>query len=177
MQSGNQTGWRLLGTQCFGRPPTVLDTPEPTVTPALVLTALRQIGLPAIEARTQPEGKTLVNFDTIFFAEPETFSRTITLLGQRVDIEAAPAQFTWIHGDGTSSSTETPGAPYPAKDVVHQYTDAHETVQTRVDVTYQARFSVNGGNWQAISEPVTISGPTDDLRISEATAVLSGQYD
>jgi len=118
-----------------------------------------------------------VNFDTIFFAEPETFSRTITLLGQRVDIEAAPAQFTWIHGDGTSSSTETPGAPYPAKDVVHQYTDAHETVQTRVDVTYQARFSVNGGNWQAISEPVTISGPTDELRISEATAVLSGQYD
>jgi hypothetical protein len=166
-----------LYTQCFGRPPTVLDTPEPTVTPALVLTALRQIGLPAVEARTQPEGKTLVNFDTIFFAEPETFSRTITLLGQRVDIEAAPAQFTWIHGDGTSSSTETPGAPYPAKDVVHQYTDAHETVQTRVDVTYQARFSVNGGNWQAISEPVTISGPTDDLRISEATAVLSGQYD
>ncbi len=176
---GLRTGatWEPLGTQCFGRPPTVLDTPEPTVTPALVLTALRRIGLPAIAARTQPEGKTLINFDTIFFAEPKTFSETITLLGQRVDVEAAPAQFTWIHGDGTFSSTETPGAPYPAKDVVHQYTDAHKTVQTRVDVTYQARFSVNGGNWQAISEPVTISGPTDDLRISEATAVLSGQYD
>ncbi len=169
--------WAPLGTQCFGRPPTVTDAPQPTVTPALVLTALRRLGLPAVEARTQPEGKTLVNFDTIVFAEPETFSRTISLLGQSVDIEAVPAQFTWSHGDGTTSVTETPGAPYPAKDVVHQYTDAHQTVQTRVDVTYRARFKVNGGDWQEIGETVTIPGPTGDLRISEATAVLSGQYD
>lgn len=169
--------WEPLGTECFGRPPTVADTPQPTVTPALVLTALRRLGLPAIKARTQPEGRTLVNFETIFYAEPEPFSRTITLLGQRVDIEAVPAQFTWQHGDGTSASTETPGAPYPDKDVIHEYTDAYETVQTRVDVTYRARFRVNSGAWQDIAETVTVTGPTSSLRISEATAVLSGQYD
>lgn len=168
--------WEPLGTQCFGRPPTVADTPQPTVTPALVLTALRRMGLPAVVAQTQPEGKTLVNFDTIFYAEPQRFITTVTLLGQRVDVEADPAQFTWQHGDGTSTSTQTPGAPYPAKDITHEYTDAHQTVEPRVDVTYVARFRVNGGAWQDISETITIPGPTSSLRISEATAVLSGQY-
>ncbi|QNN52284.1 hypothetical protein [Nocardioides mesophilus] len=169
--------WEAIGSQCFGRPPTLADTPKPTVTPALVLNALRRLGLPAIEAKTQPADKTLVNFETIFYAEPRSFSRTITLLGQRVDIEAEPTQYTWLHGDGTSTSTTTPGAPYPAKEVTHVYSDAYQTVQARVDVTYSARFRVNGGAWQDIAETVTIAGPPTPLRVSEATAVLSGQYE
>ena len=168
--------WDPLGTQCFGRPPTVADTPRPTVTPGLVLTALRRIGLPAIEAKTQPEDKTLVNFDTIFYAEPQTFRRTITLLGQSVEVEAQPSRYVWHHGDGTSAATTSPGAPYPSKDVVHQYRDAHRTVQARVDVVYSARFRVGGGAWQDIAETVTIAGPPTPLRISEATPVLSGSY-
>ena len=146
------------------------------MTPGRVLTALRQIGLPALEAKTQPTGKTLVNFETIFYAEPQPFARTITLLGQRVDVEANPSTYTWHHGDGTAASTQTPGARYPAKDVVHEYTDAHTTVSPRVDVTYTARFRVNAGAWQDIPETVTITGPGGSLRIAEATAVLSGSY-
>lgn len=169
-------GWEPLYTQCFGRPPTTADAPRPTVTPGRVLTALRQLGLPALEAKTQPAGKTLVNFETIFYAEPQPFARTITLLGQSVDVEATPATYLWHHGDGTTASTETPGARYPAKDVVHEYTDAHTTVSPSVDVTYTARFRVNGGAWQDIAETVTITGPGGSLRIAEATAVLSGSY-
>ncbi|HET9860985.1 MAG TPA: hypothetical protein VFQ19_14485, partial [Nocardioidaceae bacterium] len=120
--------------------------------------------------------KTLVNFATIFFAEPETFTRTLTLLGQQVDVEATPSQFTWHYGDGTSQTTTSPGAPYPSKEITYSYTDAHTTVTPSVDVTYTARFRVNSGGWQDISETVTIAGPAGNLRISEATAVLSGSY-
>jgi hypothetical protein len=147
------------------------------VTPGLVLTALRRIGLPAIEARTQPEDKTLVNFKTIFYAQPQAFARTITLLGQSVDVEARPTQYVWHHGDGTIARTATPGAPYPAKDVTYEYTDAHRTVQASVDVVYTARFRVGDGAWQDIAETVTIAGPPTPLRISEATPVLSGEYE
>jgi hypothetical protein len=168
--------WEYLLSQCFGRPPTAADTPQPQVTPGLVLNAIRRIGLPAVTAHTQPAGKTLVNFETIFYAQPETFTRTLTLLGQRVDVEATPSQYVWHHGDGTSAATTSPGAPYPAKDIVYEYTDAHITVQASVDVTYMARFRVSGGAWQAIPDTVTIAGPPTDLRISEATAVLSGDY-
>ncbi len=48
-------------------------------------------------------------------------------------------------------------------------------MQTSVDVTYTARFRVGNGAWQAIPETVTIAGPGGALRISEATAVLSGE--
>ena len=173
-----EQGWDAIGTQCFGRPPGPGETPRPPeIGPGDVLTALRRIGLPALEAKTQPADKTLVNFETIFYAEPQTFARTLTLLGQRVEVEATPTTYTWHHGDGTSTQTSTPGARYPAKEVVHEYTDAQVTVSPSVDVTYSARFRVNGGAWQEIPETVTISGPQGSLRIAEATAVLSGQYD
>ena len=38
------------------------------------------------------------------------------------------------------------------------------------------QFRANGGAWQDIPETVTISGPQGSLRIAEATAVLSGDY-
>ncbi|MGN6129660.1 MAG: hypothetical protein ACTHOK_04895 [Nocardioidaceae bacterium] len=147
------------------------------MTPALVLEALRRVGLPALETHTQPEDKTLINFDTIFYAEPQTFDRTLTLLGQSVDVEATPTSYTWHHGDGTATTTSEPGAPYPSKDITYRYAHAHTTVQPSVDVTYSARFRVNGGAWQDIPDTVTIAGPPTELRVSEATAVLSGQYE
>jgi hypothetical protein len=168
--------WEPLGSQCFGRPPTAAQTPVPVVTPGMVLQAIRAIGLPSLQAHTQPAGKTLVNFATIFYTSPQPFTRTIRLLGQPVHVEATATSFTWHHGDGTIATTTTPGAPYPDKQITYAYGTAHTTVRTSVDVTYTARFRVGGGDWQSIPETVTISGPASDLRISEATAVLSGDY-
>ena len=148
----------------------------PQVTPGLVQSAFRTIGLPSLTALTQPEDKTLVNFPTIFYTRPADFTRTIALLGQPVTVHASPVGFTWQHGDGTSQTTSGPGAPYPAKDVTHEYIDAHVTVGARVDVTYAGRFRVGGGPWQAIPGTVTISGPDTPLRVSEATPVLSGDH-
>lgn len=152
------------------------EEPTPTITPAMVLNELRRVGLPHLTAHTQPAGKTLVNFDTILFTEAEPYRTTLTLLGQSVDVIAQPAEYTWHHGDGTTAVTTGPGAPYPSKEIVHRYLDAGVTVSLSVDVTYSARFRVNGGAWQDITETVTISGPSTDLRVVEATPVLSGNY-
>jgi hypothetical protein len=168
--------WLPLGTRCFGETPTAADTPRPTVTPGLVLNEIRRIGLPTLAAKTQPEGKTLVNFATIFYTEANPFATKVTLLGQNVDIEATPSQYTWHYGDGSSSITTSPGSPYPSKDITYSYSDAHITVRPRVDVTYTARFRVNGGAWQNIDETVTVTGPEGSLRVSEAAPVLSGDY-
>jgi hypothetical protein len=169
-------GGRAIVTCTLPTTQPVAAAPRPQVTPGVVVTAMRRIGLPALAAHTQPAGKTLVNFATIFYTDPQPFTRTVTLLGRRVTIVATPQTFTWHYGDGTSSSTSTPGARYPAKDVTHNYRDAHRTVLTSVDVSYSARFRVGGGAWQDIPGTVTIAGPTSPLRISEATALLSGDY-
>lgn len=172
----NPSAWLPLSTRCFGQPPTAADTPQPRITPALVLNEIRRIGLPTLAAKTQPEGKTLVNFDTIFYTEVQPFSATVTLLGQQVDIVAEPVEYAWRHGDGSITTTTSPGAPYPSKEITYRYVEADTTVRPRVDVTYSARFRVNGGAWQDIDETVTITGPEGSLRVSEARAVLSGNY-
>lgn len=168
--------WSALSTQCFGETPEAPNVPRPQVTPALVLREIQRIGLPTLRAMTQPEGKTLVNFDTIFYTEAQPFTATVTLLGRRVDIVAQPTSYTWHHGDGTTTTTTTPGAPYPSRDITYRYSDAQTTVRPRVDVTYSARFRVNGGAWRDIDETVTIAGTEGSLRIAEARGSLSGNY-
>lgn len=150
--------------------------PLPQVTPGVVLTAIRRIGLPALTAYTQPEGKTLVNFPTIFYTRPQPYTRTLTLLGQAVHITATPTSYTWHYGDGGTATTSTPGARYPAQDITHEYRHAHVTVQTSVDVSYTATFTVGGGPARTIPGAVTVTGPSTPLRISEATPVLSGNH-
>jgi hypothetical protein len=166
--------WVPLSARCFGNGPP--DAPQPQITPALVLNEIRRIGLPTLQARTQPEGKTLVNFETIFYTEAQPFSATVTLLGQQVEVTAEPIRFTWHHGDGTAAETTGPGAPYPSREITYRYSDAGGTVHPRVDVTYQARFRVNAGTWQDIDETLTITGPEGDLLVREASPALSGDY-
>jgi hypothetical protein len=167
--------WATIETGCFGGTPP--EYVPPTVTPADVLSALRRVGLPALETHVQPAGRTLVNFDTIFYAEPRPVDVDLTILGQAVAVHATPTTYQWDFGDGTRLTTSTAGAPYPARTVTHRYQHARTTVSPHVAVTYTARFQVSGGDWQDIDGTVTTVGPATSLRIAEAAAVLSGEHD
>jgi hypothetical protein len=140
----------------------------------MVLKEVQRVGLPAARVHVQPANETLVNFDTIFYTDPPKVTRPLQILGRTVDVTAEPAEYHWSFGDGATLTTSTPGAPYPAKEVVHQYTDAHVTVHPSVEVVYRARFRVDGGAWQQIPQTVSIPGPSAGVRIREATPVLSG---
>jgi hypothetical protein len=144
------------------------------VTPALVARAFQRIPLPELRALTQPADKTLVNFDTIFYVQAEPLHRTLNLLGQRVELAITPSTFRWVHGDGTTAVTHTPGAAYPAKDVVHRYQQAHVVVRQHVEIVWTARWRLNGGAYQDVPGTVTTVGPETPLRVAEATPALSG---
>ena len=164
-----------MGLVCSGNgPPSVAEAAPPQVTEGMVLQAFRRIPLPALRSHSQPANKTLINFDTIFFTDAQPLTRTVTLLGQRVRLEIKPSKFEWVHGDGTEDTTSTPGAPYPAKDVVYRYQDAHRTVEHRVVVTWSAEWSLNGGPLRPVNGTVTTTGPATPLRIAEASPALSG---
>ncbi len=160
-----------LGRQCFGGTPEEYVPPE--VTPGDVLSALERTGLPYLTVQTQPAGETLVNFDTIFYVDPQQVSVDLTILGQAVDVVATPAGYAWSFGDGSGLSTTSPGAPYPSKDITHRYPDADVTVEPSVTVSYTARFRVGGGAWQDIDGTVSSAGPGTPLLISEATPLLT----
>ncbi len=165
-----------MGLVCSGDgpPPVAAAAAPPQVTAAMVLNAFRRVPLPSLRSHSQPANKTLINFDTIFFTDAEPLTRTVTLLGQSVRLEITPSRFEWVHGDGTTETTSTPGAAYPRKDIVYRYADAHRTVAHRVVVTWSAQYSLNGGPLQPVDGTVTTSGPGTPLRIAEASPALSG---
>lgn len=158
------------GITCM--PTSVANKPE--ITPALVLEAFRRIPLPAPATVVQPAGRTLVNLDTIFHTDAGSFDRTITLLGQQVHLAIRPSSFSWVFGDGSTTTTTTPGAAYPSKLVVHRYQDADTGVDTHVVITWSADYSVDGGPMQPVPGTAQTTGPDTHLRIVEAVPALSG---
>ncbi len=140
----------------------------------MVAAALARIPLPAATLQVQPaNGRTLVNFDTNFYTEIQPLDRTITLLGQQVDLHIVPSQFGWQFGDGDAVTTEQPGAPYPDLEVTHSY-QRKGAVAPSVDTTYSATYRVNGGPWQAVPGTVTVAGAPVDLQVLTATPTLVG---
>lgn len=164
--------WRVIRSECFGGKPPAYEPPE--VTPAMVLSALRRVGLPAPTTHVQPRGKTLVNFDTIFYTDPQPVDLTLTILRQAVEVQARPSSYHWFFGDGDSATTESAGEPYPSKEITHRYLDADVTVSPHVETVYSARFRVNGGTWEDIGGTVTSVGPSTDVRVVEGTPLLTG---
>ncbi len=149
----------------------------PTVTPGLVMAAFRRLPLPAAEMVVQPPGgRTLVNFETNFYTERDGFTRTVNLLGRRVDLQIWPASFGWRFGDGETRQTESPGAAYPDLEITHRYLQTGR-VAPSLDTTYAAEFRVDGGPWRDVAGTVTIPGQAEGLQVVEARPVLVGTGD
>jgi hypothetical protein len=150
------------------------------LTPGMVQRAFQRLSWPASTLVVQPpRGRTLVNFDTNFYTtNTHPTTRTVTLIGQQVTIEATPTQYTWHFGGGDSGddgdvSTTDPGAPYPDLRVTHRYTRVG-SVAPSVDTTYSGRFRVGNGAWQTIPDTLTVPGAPVDLAVVSATPHLVG---
>ncbi|MGH3502281.1 MAG: hypothetical protein ACRDQA_15550, partial [Nocardioidaceae bacterium] len=139
-----------------------------------VLTAIRRIGPPA--SQVQAPTYTLVNLRTTFYTTPTSIDRTLTILGHTVEVHIAPTDYTWHWGDGTTTTSTTPGHSYPSTDVTHTYrhaTDRDESLSLRVDITYTARYRVNHTSWHTIPDPLTVTGTPTPLPVKQASAVLT----
>ncbi len=172
---GNQVngGWSYLGSQCRN-PKAAGPTQQPRIlTWADVLAAIRQVGVPG--AIVNGPDYTLVNLRTSFYTTAPNVDRNLTIIGYGVAVHVEPSTYTWHWGDGSTERTDTPGHPYPSTDVTHTYlhaTPEGQPLQVSVDVTYTARYRVDGGGWQDIPETLTIAGDPRSLPIKQASAVL-----
>lgn len=146
----------------------------PQVTPDLVAQAFATLTWPESPLTIQPPGgRTLVNLETNFLTtNTAPTTQSVQLLGQSVDIEATPSTWTWLHGDGTTQTTDRPGTPYPDLTVTHIYRDADTVANPSVDTTYTGRYRLNGGPWQLIPTTRTITGTPAELEIVPATPQL-----
>lgn len=141
-------------------------------TPGLARQAVANIPMPGLTLRVQPDGDTLVNVRTNFWVRPEPVETSVDLLGHTIEVEATPSSFTWIHGDGTSQTTTYPGHPYPRLDITHRYNQPAK-VGASVVTTYEVRYSIDGGGWTDLGEPLVAHGTSTPIDVHEAAPVLA----
>jgi hypothetical protein len=154
-------------------PPKVVRPRPEDVTWEEVRSETKNIMFPGLSVKVQPNGRTLVNLETIVYTDDSKVSTTtVTLLGFPVVVEATPISYTWRFGDGSPAlTTSTPGRPYPAKDITHKYMK-RGNVSLTLTTNYAARFNVADTGWQYIEGTVPITGPATPLQIREAVPVL-----
>ncbi len=163
--------WEVLQFEC--RDPSDTVVRRPTLTWQSVASQIRRVGVPAGEV-VAPEF-TLVNLDTTFYTEPRPIDRTLDIIGYAVEVQISPVRFLWHWGDGESQTTHTPGQPYPSTEITHTYlraTDESASLSVSVDVTYSARYRVDGGGWLDIPESITVDGADTAMPVKQASAVL-----
>ncbi|WP_210649198.1 hypothetical protein [Nocardioides sp. SYSU D00065] len=139
----------------------------------LILREFRRIAWPDSELVVQPPGgKTLVNFETNFYTpDHAAITQDVVLAGRRVAIRAVPTSYTFHFGDGTSTTTDSPGAPHPDLDVTHAYQRTGK-VTLGLDTTYAGEYRIGDGDWVAITETLTVAGDGQPLEIVEALPQL-----
>lgn len=144
--------------------------------PGQVASAMRRLSWPASPLMIQPvDGRTLVNFRTNFYttnAGPAT--RTVTLLGRRITIQATPS-YLWKWGDGGQASGTSAGAAYPNLLVTHRYLH-RGVVHPRLDTVYSGRFRIGNGAWRTIPGTLTVVGTPQRLEVVTARPVLVNPY-
>lgn len=161
------------GTACLsaGEADAVDDPPPIRV---LVIEAFERLEWRPSQLIVQPVGgKTLVNLDTNFYtSNSKPTSISVRLVESDVVVTARPIAYQWNFGDGTSTTTTSPGAPYPDLDVAHVYQQV-EQVAVSVDTQYgDASFTVNGGPPESIPSTLWVAGSAEDLEIVEALPQL-----
>jgi hypothetical protein len=139
----------------------------------LIIREFKRMEWPASKLVVQPRGgKTLVNFKTNFYTpDHRIIDQSVTLAGQQVTIRAIPVSYAWFFGDGTSTTTTSPGSPHPNLEITHEYARVDE-VAVRVDTTYAGEYRIGNGDWASIPETLTVAGAAQDLAIVEALPQL-----
>ncbi|WP_265521598.1 hypothetical protein [Oerskovia flava] len=121
-----------------------------------------------------PGGRTLVNVETITYAEPTVQTFDTALLGIPVTLRAQPGEYTWDYGDGTGPLTTTdPGAPYPDHSVTHTYDQPADAVTITLTTTWTGQFQITGApTWTDVPGTATTTTVADPLTILEARSRL-----
>lgn len=101
------------------------------------------------------------------------------LLGWPVEVRFTPAFYHWDYGDGARGSLSTPGGSWGSEQfsptsTTHVYRSPG-TYLISLNVEYRASFRFNGGNFQALSGTVTVSGGSQELEVFTVTPVLVDQ--
>ncbi|OMQ16097.1 hypothetical protein A7K94_0204895 [Modestobacter sp. VKM Ac-2676] len=163
--------WSTLTTACVD----ITDL-NPPPSPDEVFRYFQTLPLPELTTRQQPPGNALTNLPVIFYTDsPATQTFTVDIRGFTVVIVATATGYTWHTGDGTTLTTEHPGARYPDHSITHEYDSG--TYTASLTTTWGGTFSVDGGVQADVPGTTTTDGPPVSFTVLQARPVLTNPYD
>ena len=156
-------------TACLG--PGAPGVPKPVVIAATVQRDFKRLVVLQGVVKVQPAGKTLVNFDTVFYTEAGAYDLpAVTILGSAVRVRATPIRYDWFFGDGGAAPDAGPGAR-GRTDVAHRYARTGQ-VGPYIVITWSGVYTVDGGAGQPVTGTAQTTGPPTALQVAQARSEL-----
>jgi hypothetical protein len=145
--------------------------------PVVTQEDLRKLKIESPEAHRQPaSGDVLVNKPLIVYTEDVERTFRTSLFDFGIDVVAAPLEYTWDFGDGTTLTTTSPGEPYPSFELTHDYTQAM-TATVTLTTTWEGRYRVDedpDGEWRDIDGTAVTTTTLDPFEVIELRTRLVG---
>lgn len=165
------------GRPSGGRAPVQGEPAEPVV-PVVTQKDFQSVPLSAAEVHVWPDGWGVAGKRTAFWTDDTTQTKTLTMLGQQVTVEAVPVSWRWDFGDGTVKWTHSPWRKPVSLEragFYHVYSEA-EHVKVTVTVKYEGRFRVGEGPWIDIEGTAEKTSPPRDVTIYRYEKYVVGEH-
>lgn len=165
------------GRPSGGRAPVQGEPAVPAI-PVVTQKDFQSVPLSAAEVHVWPNGWGVAGKRTAFWTDDTTQTKTLTMLGQEVTVEAVPVSWRWDFGDGTvkwtHSSWRKPVSLERAG-FYHVYSKA-EHVKVTVTVKYEGRFRVGNGPWTDIEGTAEKTSAPRDVTIYRYEKYVVGEH-
>lgn len=130
--------------------------------------------VPKLVPGFDPPGGTLTSIPGIFWTGQPTILEppSFYLSGRSVTITATPT-WRWVWGDGSAVWKSVPGAPYPSRQITHQFRLPGD-YQTQVTTVWKATYTVSGVGTFDVSGEVIRQSQVVQVPVKSARTVLVG---
>ncbi len=138
---------------------------------AFITTEFKRLMVLKADVHAQPDGDTLVNYDTGFYTTTrEVVLPEFPLLGSTIRVTAHPQRYDWKYGDGTTSDDAGPGEK-DTLDVSHTYRRTG-SLRIALTVTWTGTFTVDGGAARDVFGTAQTTSLPTPLQVKQARAEL-----
>ena len=128
--------------------------------------------VPALVPGFDPPDGTLTAIPGIFWTGQPTIllPPSFSLSGRSVSITATPT-WRWVWGDGSAVWKSVPGAPYPSRQITHQFREPGD-YQTQVTAVWTATYTVSGVGTFDVAGEVIRQSQVLQVPVKSARTVL-----
>lgn len=128
--------------------------------------------VPELVPGFDPPDGTLTAIPAIFWTGQPTIllPPSFSLSGRTVSITATPT-WRWVWGDGSAVWKSVPGAPYPSRQITHQFREPGD-YQTQVTAVWTATYTVSGVGTFDVAGDVIRQSQVLQVPVKSARTVL-----